>query len=76
MPPTSVNVDSDDSKKWKVAPRPMLQRKILHLNVGQYVYTILLIVSHLPQLSYLESCLARVQHLSAHEKDRVQDFRN
>ena len=30
----------------------------------------------MPQLSYLESCLARIQHLSAHEKDQVQDFRN
>ena len=30
----------------------------------------------MPQLSYSESSLARVQHLSAHEKDQVQDFRN
>ena len=30
----------------------------------------------MPQLSYSESCLDRVQHLSAHEKDQVQDFRN
>ena len=30
----------------------------------------------MPQLSYLESCLARIQHLPAHEKDQVQDFRN
>ena len=30
----------------------------------------------MPQLSYSESCLARVQHLSAHEKDQIQDFRN
>ena len=30
----------------------------------------------MPQLSYSEFCLARVQHLSAHEKDQVQDFRN
>jgi len=30
----------------------------------------------LPQLSYSESCLARIQYLSAHEKDQVQDFRN
>ena len=30
----------------------------------------------MPPLSYSESCLARVQHLSAHEKDQVQDFRN
>ena len=30
----------------------------------------------MPQLSYSESCLARIQHLSAHEKDQVQDFRN
>jgi len=30
----------------------------------------------LPQLSYLESCFARIQHLLAHEKDQVQDFRN
>ena len=28
------------------------------------------------QLSYSESCLARIEHLSAHEKDQVQDFRN
>ena len=36
----------------------------------------MLIVSRLPQLSYSEFCLVRVQHLSAHEKDQVQDFRN
>ena len=30
----------------------------------------------MPQLSYSASCLARVQHLSAHEKDQIQDFRN
>ena len=36
----------------------------------------MLIVPGLPQLSYSECCLARVQHLSAHEKDQVQDFRN
>ena len=30
----------------------------------------------MPQLPYSESCLARVQHLSAHEKDQIQDFRN
>jgi len=36
----------------------------------------LLILSSLPQLSYSESCLARVQHLPAHEKNQVQDFRN
>ena len=30
----------------------------------------------MPQLSYAESCLARVQHLSAHKKIQVQDFRN
>ena len=30
----------------------------------------------MPQLSYSESCLARIQHLSAHEKDQVQDFLN
>ena len=36
----------------------------------------MLIVSHFPQLSYSKFCLARVQHLSAHEKDQVQDFRN
>ena len=30
----------------------------------------------MPQLSYTESCLARVQHLLAHEKIQVQDFRN
>ena len=28
------------------------------------------------QLSYLESCLAGIQYLPAHEKDQVQDFRN
>ena len=28
------------------------------------------------QLSYSESCLVRIQHLSPHEKDQVQDFRN
>ena len=36
----------------------------------------MLIIFRLPQLSYSESCLARIQHLSAHEKDQVQDFRN
>ena len=30
----------------------------------------------MPQFSYSESCFARIQHLSAHEKDQVQDFRN
>ena len=30
----------------------------------------------LPQLSYSGSCLARVQHLPAHEKNQVQDIRN
>ena len=30
----------------------------------------------MPQLSYSESCLARIQHLSPHKKDQVQDFRN
>ena len=30
----------------------------------------------MPQLSYFESCLARIQHLPAHEKDQIQDFRN
>jgi len=30
----------------------------------------------LPQLSYSESCLARIQHFPAHEKDQVQDFCN
>ena len=30
----------------------------------------------MPQLSYSKPCLARVQHLSAHEKDQVQDFGN
>ena len=76
MPPTSANADSDDSKKWKVAPGSMLQRKVPRLDAGQKVYNILLIVSRLPQLSYSESCLARVQHLSAHEKNQVQDFPN
>ena len=36
----------------------------------------MLILSCLPQLSYSESCLARIQYLPAHEKDQVQDFRN
>ena len=36
----------------------------------------LLILYCLPQLSYSESCLARIQYLPAHEKDQVQDFRN
>jgi hypothetical protein len=35
-----------------------------------------LILSYLHQLSYLESCLAGIQYLPAHEKDQVQDFRN
>ena len=30
----------------------------------------------MPQLSYSDSCLARIQYLPAHEKDQVQDFRN
>ena len=30
----------------------------------------------MPQLSYSESCLARIRHLLPHEKDQVQDFRN
>ena len=30
----------------------------------------------MPQLSYSESCLARIQYLPANEKDQVQDFRN
>ena len=30
----------------------------------------------MPQFSYSESCFARIQHLLAHEKDQVQDFRN
>ena len=38
--------------------------------------TLFLIRSCLPQLSYLESCLARIQYLPAHEKDQIQDFRN
>ena len=33
-------------------------------------------LSCLPQLSYSESYLARIQYLPAHEKDQVQDFRN
>ena len=35
MPPTSANADSDDSKKRKVAPEFMLQRKIPRLDAGQ-----------------------------------------
>ena len=30
----------------------------------------------MPQLSYSESCLARIQHLPACEKEQIQDFRN
>ena len=30
----------------------------------------------MPQLSYSESCLAKIHRLPAHEKDQVQDFRN
>ena len=40
------------------------------------MYNILLILSCLHQLSYSESCLARIQYLPAHEKDQFQDFRN
>ena len=50
---------------------------------GKYIVTTVasknltsLIRSCLPQLSYLESCLARIQYLPAHEKDQIQDFRN
>ena len=35
-----------------------------------------LIKSCLPQLSYFESRLARIQYLPSHEKDQIQDFRN
>ena len=35
MAPTSVNADSDDSKKQKVAPGSMLQRKVPRLDAGQ-----------------------------------------
>ena len=35
MPPTSVNADSDDSKKRKVALGSMLQRKVPRLDAGQ-----------------------------------------
>lgn len=52
MPPTFVNAYSDDSKKRKMVPGLMLQRKVPRLDAGQ------------------------IQHLSAHEKDQVQDFRN
>ena len=76
MPSSSVNADSDDSKKWKATPRSLLQRKVPRLDAGQKVYNILLILSCLPQLSYSESCLARIQYLPTHEKDQVQDFRN
>ena len=76
MPPTSVDADSDDSKKRKATPGSILQRKVPHLDASQWVYNILLVLSSLPQLSYTESCLARVQHLPAHEKIQVQDFRN
>ena len=30
----------------------------------------------MPQLSYLKSCLARIQYLTAQEKDQIQNFRN
>ena len=48
MPSTSVNADSDDSKKRMVAPGSMLQWKVPRLDAGQKVYNILLIVSRLP----------------------------
>ena len=35
MPPTSVDADSDDSKKRKATPRSLLQRKVPRLDVGQ-----------------------------------------
>ena len=76
MPPTSVNADSGDSKKRKASPGSLLLRKVPHLDAGQKVYNILLILSCLPQLSYSESCLARIQYLPAHEKNQVQDFCN
>ena len=76
MPPTSVDADSDDSKKQKATPGSILQRKVPRLDAGQWVYNILLVLSSLPQLSYIQSCLARVQHLLVHEKIQVQDFRN
>ena len=76
MPPISVDADSDDNKKWKATPGLILQRKVPRLDAGQWVYNILLVLSLLPQLSYTESCFARVQHLPVHEKIQVQDFRN
>ena len=76
MSPTSVDADSDDNKKRKATPGSILQRKVPHLDAGQWVYNILLVLSSLPHLSYTESCLARVQHLPSHEKFQVQDFRN
>ena len=30
----------------------------------------------MPQLSYLKSCLARIQYLTTQEKDQIQNFRN
>jgi len=35
-----------------------------------------MILSYLPKLSYSESCFARIQHLLAHEKEQIQNFRN
>jgi len=35
MPPTSANADFDDSKKQKVAPGSMLQRKVPRLDADQ-----------------------------------------
>ena len=59
--------------------RPLLD----HCYRGRYLVLILasknmifLIVSCLPPFSFLKSCLARIQYLSAQEKDQIQDFRN
>ena len=35
MPPTSVDADSDGSKKQKATPESLLQRKIPRLDAGQ-----------------------------------------
>jgi hypothetical protein len=35
MPPTFVDADSGDSKKWKATPDSLLQRKIPRVDAGQ-----------------------------------------
>jgi hypothetical protein len=43
MSPTSVDADSDDSKKRKATPGSILQRKVPRLDAVQWVYNILLV---------------------------------